>query len=303
MDSTPPAPPGLVAPSDSAAIVTGTVDFEWRASTSGDILSYRLQVTSSDIDTGPYDVDKVLDHPATGDSVGSSAGLSGMGTYRWRVGAKDRAGNETNSRDLEVRSFTIVDRIVDLRLETDQNMVGLGSTFDVKIKVEPNGQPVNAVDALLSFTTGDLEVVSTADGTTLEQVPPGGFDNARGTIDYGAFTIGTAPTGDFVLATVRFRALAETDQTRVDFDAGHPRRTEASFSGASVLGNVFGLGIVVVRIEGDADLNGVVNIEDLRTVAGNWGLPKDTRADLDGDGIVGIHDLVLVALNLGRRGP
>ena len=303
VDSTPPAPPGLVAPSDSAAIVTGTVDFEWRASTSGDILSYRLQVTSSDIDTGPYDVDKVLDHPATGDSVGSSAGLSGMGTYRWRVGAKDRAGNETNSRDLEVRSFTIVDRIVDLRLETDQNMVGLGSTFDVKIKVEPNGQPVNAVDALLSFTTGDLEVVSTADGTTLEQVPPGGFDNARGTIDYGAFTIGTAPTGDFVLATVRFRALAETDQTRVDFDAGHPRRTEASFSGASVLGNVFGLGIVVVRIEGDADLNGVVNIEDLRTVAGNWGLPKDTRADLDGDGIVGIHDLVLVALNLGRRGP
>ena len=303
VDTQPPSPPALVAPLDGAGLNSGTVGFEWQPSTSDDTHSYRLQVTSADIDTGAFDVDKIVDVPATGGRVASTADLPARGTYSWRVGARDRAGNETASGDLEVRSLNIVDRIVDLTLESDSGVVALGSTFDVRIKVEPNGQPVSFVSALLSFTTGDLEVVSIAGGPTLEVVLAGGFDNAKGTIDYWALTIGTAPTGDFVLATVRFKALAAMDQTRMDFDAAHPRRTGASFGGASVLRDLFGLGIGIVRLEGDADLNGVVDIEDLRLVAGNWGIATDTRADLNGDGIVDIHDLVLVALNLGRRSP
>ena len=302
VDTTPPAPPALLAPSDGAAINTGVVGFEWQTSTSDDTDSYRLQVTSADINMGTFDVDKIVDGPATGGRVASTVDLPARGTYRWRVGAKDRAGNETASGDLEVRSLNIVDRIVDLRLESGSGVVALGSTFDVRIKVEPNGQPVSAVSAFLSFTTGDLEVVTTSDGTTLEEALPGGFDNSRGTFDYSALTKGTAPTGDFVLATVRFRALAATNQTSVDFHTEFPRKTEAAFLGAPVLRDVFGLGLRIV-LEGDADLNGVVDIEDLRLVASHWGPPGDPRADLNGDGIVDIHDFVLVALNLGRRSP
>ena len=48
--------------------------------------------------------DKVIPDPAaTGDRVT----LAGDGQYRWRVGARDRAGNKAPTGDLEVRTFTI----------------------------------------------------------------------------------------------------------------------------------------------------------------------------------------------------
>ena len=104
IDTTPPAAPALVSPASGDLISTLTVNFEWALSTSDDIFSYRLQVTSGDINTGPFDADKELFHPNTGDVVT----LSGDDVYRWRVGAKDEVGNEIPTGDLEVRVFTIV---------------------------------------------------------------------------------------------------------------------------------------------------------------------------------------------------
>ena len=103
VDTVAPAPPALLRPSTVDLFNSLTVEFEWVPSTSDDIFSYRLQVTSGDINLGPFDVDKELFHPTTGDRIT----LSGDGVYQWRVGAQDLAGNDVLTGDLEVRSFEV----------------------------------------------------------------------------------------------------------------------------------------------------------------------------------------------------
>ena len=298
VDTVPPAPPELLAPDKFAGFDTKTVSFTWNPSTSDDIVSYRLQVTSGDIDTPPFDVDKEIAHPITGDQVI----LPAAGRYRWRVGAKDNAGNEVPRGDLGVRKFTIVDRIVDLRLVLESETVVAGSTFGVSIQVEPNGQPVGTVSGLLNFSSGDLDVVNVTAGTTLEVVHQNTFNNSTGVIDFTATTFGEPPTGDFNLAVVTFRAKKSTDMTKIEFNATLPRRTEAAFAGVSVLRDVFDLSVTIGRLDGDADENSLINEADLRLVVRSFGIAGDARADLNEDTVVDILDLVLVALNFGPGG-
>ena len=108
VDATPPATPELVKPQSGDRFNAARVEFEWRPSTSDDIFSYRLQVTTADgdINTDPLLVDRELLHPITGDVIT----LSGDGVYQWRVGAKDDLGNEIPTVSLEVRVFQ-VDRV------------------------------------------------------------------------------------------------------------------------------------------------------------------------------------------------
>ena len=70
LDTSPPSVgPELVAPGDAALFNTRIVDFKWNGSGSADILSYRLQITSGDINSGPFDVDKEIFDPITGDQI------------------------------------------------------------------------------------------------------------------------------------------------------------------------------------------------------------------------------------------
>lgn len=78
-DILPPSPPDLAAPVDGARLLTKTVDFEWTPSTSEDIASYRLQVTSDeDVAFTTPIVDKELDHPITRNQIT----LAADGAYR-----------------------------------------------------------------------------------------------------------------------------------------------------------------------------------------------------------------------------
>ena len=191
VDTVPPAPPELLAPDNGAGFDTRTISFRWNLSTSDDIASYRLQVTSGDIEAPSFDVDRELAHPITGDQVILPAGAR----YKWRVGAKDIAGNEVPSRGLGVRRFGIGERIVDLRLVLESETVVAGTTFDVSILVETNGQPVDVPFASLNFASGDLEVLRLTAGTPLELAPASGFDNSTGIIDLlGRPSLTTSPT-------------------------------------------------------------------------------------------------------------
>ena len=117
IDTVPPSVgPEPVSPEDGALFNTRTVDFEWKPSVGADIFNYRLQITSGDIDAGAFDVDKEILHPTTGDQIT----LPGNGTYEWRVGSKDLAGNETGTADLDVRTFT-VDTILTVTKTGDTN--------------------------------------------------------------------------------------------------------------------------------------------------------------------------------------
>ena len=99
---------------------------------------------------------------------------------------------------------------------------------------------------------------------------------------------------------VTFGAKTSTDLTRIEFDTTFPRKTEVSFAGLSVLRDLFGLGVTVGRLDGDADENALINEADLRLVNRNFGIAGDARADLNEDTVVDIRDLVLVALNFSR---
>ena len=96
----PPSPPALVAPVDGALIRTSTVEFEWQPSI-GLVVEYLLQVTSGDIDAGPFQVEKVVPGDAT---LFTTADL-GDAVYRWRVIAKGLAG--TLPSPSETRIFAV----------------------------------------------------------------------------------------------------------------------------------------------------------------------------------------------------
>lgn len=50
---------------------------------------------------------------------------------------------------------------------------------------------------------------------------------------------------------------------------------------------------------GDTNRDGRVDKHDLRMVVNNWGVPSDTRADLDEDGFTGIDDLSIAGMHFG----
>ena len=106
LDTAPPVRPPLLSPTADAVTTDSTPQFDWGPSSSDDVASYLLQVTSGDISAGPFDLEKLVGHPATSYQVGTGEPLAD-GTYRWRVLAIDGAGNETPTEDLEVRQFTL----------------------------------------------------------------------------------------------------------------------------------------------------------------------------------------------------
>ena len=111
----------------------------------------------------------------------SDAAFRGASVIRNRIGFPMEIALELSIRSFEAPSL-------------DANVV---------IVVRPNGHRVSAADAFLN-TTGDVTVLDIIPGETLEQTPRRflDFNNATGTADYGSFTVGPAPIGEFELATV-----------------------------------------------------------------------------------------------------
>ena len=99
VDTTPPFPPVLVEPVEGAFIPISNVFFDWDPST-GDVTSYRLLVTSGDINAGPFQIDQLILHPTTQ----FTGDLGGDGVCQWRVIARDAAQNTASS---VTRTFTI----------------------------------------------------------------------------------------------------------------------------------------------------------------------------------------------------
>ena len=100
VDTTAPGAPPLVSPDNNAFLNTSRPLLDWAAST-GDVDSYRLQVTSGDFIIGPFAIDVVAKHPTT---EFQPTGNLGDATYQWRVIASDRALNIATS---VTRTFTV----------------------------------------------------------------------------------------------------------------------------------------------------------------------------------------------------
>ncbi|MBM4459080.1 MAG: hypothetical protein FJ011_15180 [Chloroflexi bacterium] len=133
-------------------------------------------------------------------------------------------------------------------------LAGPGGIFTLDLVISTGQQFVDAADAYLSFDPAYLRVVDEAGdeastimpAATLPLVLQNVADNAAGRI---AFSAGrpfsnTLPRGDFTLATIRFKALAETSET------GAPVQfvtdTAIFFKGDSIL-EAARDGVVVIR--------------------------------------------------------
>ena len=137
-------------------------------------------------------------------------------------------------------TVVILKRTVDLRLglqASDIKFEDFGSfafardaEFDVIVRVEPNGQEISAVDALLDFDVSTLRVLAvTASGDgRIDQQLISAFDNQLGTIDFSA-TI-TGGTGDFNLVAVTFQTVKATQSLGVGFHREFPRKTDVALA-------------------------------------------------------------------------
>jgi len=86
----------------------------------------------------------------------------------------------------------------------------VNDTFTVDIELS-SADPVRGASACIDFDKTKLEVQSITPGAALNTVLQNHYDNVAGAIDYSAGKLtGTLPTGTFALATIEFKALAET---------------------------------------------------------------------------------------------
>jgi thermitase len=169
----------------------------------------------------------------------NAAGLA-AGVYTGTVTVSSNDPDE--SRVTVPATLTVQDRAM-LAVIPAVRYAGAGEIFTLDLKVAAGTRPVDAVDLYLSFDPARLHVVD-ASGNDTNAILPGGAlpmtlqnsaDNATGRIAFSAGRAlgGSPPSGDFVAATIRFKALAETGPagTPVHFLPG----TDIFYQGNSVL--------------------------------------------------------------------
>lgn len=114
--------------------------------------------------------------------------------------------------------------------------VALGEVFSVDVQVQSGTQPVDGVDAYLTFNRSHLAVHHIVAGTALPTILANTYNNSAGTITFSAGKAlgGTSPNGTFRLCTIYFTALSLATNSPVNFVGP----TDAAFAGASILGTL-----------------------------------------------------------------
>jgi hypothetical protein len=123
--------------------------------------------------------------------------------------------------------------VVDIAVIPSSKTVALNETFTLDIYVYPNGQPVDAVDADLTFNPAYLEVLSIiGEPWELPIELYSAFDNTKGTLTHSRGILqGTPPSSTFLLCSIEFRAKGVTAGTGLAFTD----LTDAYFEGKSLL--------------------------------------------------------------------
>jgi hypothetical protein len=89
-----------------------------------------------------------------------------------------------------------------------------GDEFYVSIYVSAGTNQVNAIDLHLAFDPTYLQVTRPCkEGTALPNVAGNQYNNAVGSIDFGAYRAGGSVSGNFFLCTIYFRAKRAVSET------------------------------------------------------------------------------------------
>ena len=108
-----------------------------------------------------------------------------------------------------------------------------GDTFDIEIYAHATTQEIDSVDIHFNFDPSLLQVNSIApitesNWTQVQSI----FDNMSGNVDYAAVNLLDSYSGDLLVCTVNFTALATTSGTWMNFVFDPPtRNTRAEFAG------------------------------------------------------------------------
>jgi hypothetical protein len=149
----------------------------------------------------------------------------------------DYAGNDVTGT-LTGGSVTItVDAPIFLDPASSEEIcIGQIFTLEIKTNVD-NEQQVSGVQAFVDFDPTYLKCLSVTSGASLPTVLQNTCDNTAGTIDYSAGKLGAPfPTGGFTVATIEFKALAETSGTAVTFSFTGSRKTTVDLGGSPIPG-------------------------------------------------------------------
>ncbi|MBC7225106.1 MAG: hypothetical protein H5T59_12680, partial [Anaerolineae bacterium] len=127
---------------------------------------------------------------------------------------------------------------VDLRVDPSHSVVGLNQDFTVDIMVDAGPQPVDGIEATLTFDPGYLNVTGITNGSTLPWVADASYDNVAGVIHYeaGRNLADPPPTGTFLLCRIHLRAMAVTASTAISWDGPN---TDVVYAGNSVKGSLW----------------------------------------------------------------
>ncbi|MDP2916309.1 MAG: cohesin domain-containing protein [Dehalococcoidia bacterium] len=137
--------------------------------------------------------------------------------------------------------------VVDLALTPATRSINAGTSFDIVIQAQPNEQDVVGVDVYLDFNPAHLEIVSIAQGTTLNQMLQKTYDNTAGTLGYSAGTVAQPfPTTNFTIATVTFKAKNVSVSTVIAFYREPPRESLVTSGTAPVLRNTIGAAATIL---------------------------------------------------------
>jgi len=155
-----------------------------------------------------------------------------------RETAADYAGSDVTGTITGGTVSITLDAPVFLDPASSENIC-IGQTFSLEIKADVDDeQPVSGVQAFIDFDPAYLEVQSVTPGPALPTVVQNIYNNSAGTIDYSAGKLGEPfPTGTFTVATIEFKALAETSSTTaVTFSFAGSRKTIVDFGGNPIPG-------------------------------------------------------------------
>lgn len=166
--------------------------------------------------------------------TGASTTFNGTAgnTYCFRSRARDRAANweaYPSNPDYDTCTEIATTNTITIRVDPAQYTTNVGVIFEVALQVQAGTNSLDVVDALLTYDHTLLRVVD-ADGVDSNTITPGNIlsavlqntvNNATGQITFSAGRpVGSAPaSGTFTLATIRFKAVAPTSSTNIDFTA------------------------------------------------------------------------------------
>jgi hypothetical protein len=157
--------------------------------------------------------------------------------------------------ELVAQSLRAMDATVLLDLSPAAPSVLKDQIFTIDIRILAGSQLVDGAQVHLSYDVAHLQIVdgsgnpttSIQSGGSLEAVIQNSANNTTGVVDFVATTFGAGRTGTFVLATMRFKAIAGTagGTTAVTFTSPPASPTDVFYQAVTVLGGTSNAAVTI----------------------------------------------------------